>query len=537
MKLRPFLRMPSLLKVIFIKRRFVFTRSGALYFFPIFLIFLFLAISILILTHIHLKLGRVRTQLAISNLAAENGLKMSYLFLWEKAEESNWPIIIDELDWQLLRSNPDDKLCQWLLSRMLGIEFPFFTESGWENMFWKTEVSLSFKKNYLLSTYIQAEIQINFKAEGKIRASSLTSLSRLVVESSLIAGYLPLAFFPLLIESKIASEEQSNYLQSKKIDLVLDKKTLPHLKPYFSQKEMISKNIIPFLEKGLKIKLLETDRLNPFILRRVLGLEENQAPVPDGVYLIKDDLGLGGIFVQGNLDELLLACEDGYQILSFRQLDKHWELRFNPSLRQTVWLTPETSFVYDTLPNNFVLINGNILSFGGKNGKEMAMGAATPPPSILPGIKMCFVTSGKINISSSFFQPNLEILPGIPYVKERQSQIIIFSSGKDLITGEENEASIIINPGKRKEMIIEANLTASGKGVIIQGTGNEVIIKGGVQTAEIENPSSILKIIPFFDLSPFQNTNEPVPLTQKPLAALVRLKPVEWRENERIHSD
>lgn len=532
-----FPRMPSWLKAIFIKRQLVFARQGTLYFLPLFLIFFFLAISILMLTQTHLKLGGIRTQLALSNLAAENGLKMGYLFLWEKAEESNWPILIDNLDWQLLMSNPDDKLCSWLLSRMLGLEFPFFMESSWENMNWKTDISLNPKKIQLLFNYVLAEIQINFKAKGKIKTSPLSSLSHLVVESSLVAGYLPLTFFPLLIESKISPEEQSNYLKSKKIELAVDKKMLSTLKPYFTQGEMISRRTIPFLEKGLKIKLFETDRINPLILRHVLGLEENQEPVPEGVYLIKDDLGLGGVFVQGNLDELLLAIEDGYQVMSFRQLEKNWELRFSPSLNQTVWITPEKSFVYDTLPNEIVLINGNILSFGGKNVEDMTMMSENPPPSILPGIKLSFVTSGHINITSPLFQPNLEILPGIPYAKKKQSQIIIFSTGKDLITGEEKEASIVIDPGKRKEMIIEANLSASDKGVIIKGTGNEVIIKGGIQTAKIENQSSTLKIIPPTDLSFFLKTEELVPLTQKPLAALVQLKPIEWRENERIYSD
>ncbi len=537
MKLQLFLRMSSSPKAILIKKKIVFSRQGIIYFFPIFLIFLFLALGILMLSQIHLKLGGIRTQLALSNLAAENGLKMGYLFLWEKIEGSTWPIIIDDSDWKIFLSKPDDKFCLWLLSRILGIEFPFYLESGWENMLWKTDVSLNIKKINLLTNFIQADMLINLKAKGKIGPSSLSRLSYLMVESSLMAGYLPLTFFPLLIERKLDLEEQSNYLQSKKIDLVIDRKTNLPLKPFFSQGEMISRNISPFLEKGLKIKFFEPDRINPMILRKVLGLEENSAPVPDGVYLIKDDFGLGGIFVQGNLDELLLSCEEGYQIMSFRQMDKNWEISFNPSLNQTIWTTPEKSFIYDTLPNNIILINGNVLSFGGKDGKEVTVMAVPPPPSILPGIRLCFVTSGQVNITSPFFQPNLEMLPGIPYVKKNQSQVIIFSSGKDLITGEENEASIIINPGERNEIIIEANLTSLGKGVIIEGTGKEVIIKGGVQAAAIENSSSFLKIIPLSAPSLLLNLGELAPLPQKPLAILVRLKPAEWRENERIYTN
>jgi len=537
MKSRFFPKMPSSPGEIYIKSPPDPNRRGTLFLLPVFLIFLFLGISVLMLTQIHLRLGGTRSHLALANLAAENGLKMGYLFLWEKAEESSWPLLISSFDWSVLEPQPDEKFCLGLLSRLLNLDFPFFLESGWENMSWKTGFSSDKAKIDFLTSYIQAKIPIRLRARGRMLSSAYSSYSQLIVETSLVAGYLPLTLFPLLVEKKMAPEEQSNYLQRKRIDLSLDKKTLPAIKPYFSQEEIISKNILPFLEKGLKIRLFEPDRINPLVLRKALGLEESRDPVPEGVYLIKDDLGLGGVFVQGNLDKLVLSIEDGYQVISFEQEDKNWELRYHPPLNQTIWTTPEKSFVYDSLPNGILLINGDISSLEGKDYEEMTMTTDDLPPSLLPGIKLCLVASGNINIKSPLFQPSLEILPGIPYLQKKQAQLIIFSSARDLITGKESDGSIIINPGQREEMIIEANLTAAGKGVRIEGTGKKITIKGGLQTVDIDNPGSILKIIASLELHYFSKKEDPVPLTEKPMAALISFKPVEWRDNERVYAD
>jgi len=537
MKSEFFPKMTSSPGEIYAKTPLVPGRKGTLSLLPLFLIFLFLGISLLMLTQIHLRLGGARRHLALANLAAENGLKMGYLFLWEKAQESPWPLLTSSSDWPVLESQLDEKFCLWLLSRLLNVDFPFFLESGWENMSWKTSFTSGQAKIDFLASHIQAKISIHLRAQGRILSPAYSSYSQLLAETSLMAGYLPLTIFPLLVEKKMALEEQANYLQTKRIELSLDKKTLPAIKPYFSQGEIISRNILPFLEKGLKIRLFEPDRINPFVLRKALGLEESREPVPEGVYLIKDDLGLGGVFVQGNLDKLVLTIKDGYQVISFEQRNKNWELRYHPLSSQTIWTTPEKSFIYDNLPNGILLINGNISSLEGKDYEEMAMTTEDVPASLLPGIKLCLVASGNININSSLFQPSLEILPGIPYLQKKQSQLIIFSAGQDLITGEESDGSIIINPGQRKEMIIEANLTAPGKGVRIEGTGKKITIKGGIQTEDIENPGSILKIIASTGLYYFSKTEDPVPLTEKPMAALISFKPLEWRDNERVNAD
>ncbi|MCX7973633.1 MAG: hypothetical protein N3B16_03940 [Candidatus Aminicenantes bacterium] len=492
-----------------------------------------MSIGTLILTQIHLKLGGVRTNLALSHLAAENGLKMAYLFLWEKALELQAPKAISESDWQLLISHADPKLYSWLLCRLFNLEFPLSLSSTWQKMIWKTEVSLTSPKITYIGNYGLAEFLIDFKATGKIEPSSLSTFSKMVAQACLAVGYLPLNFFPLLIEKNLPSEEQINYLKAIKIELATNNKFLPSIKPIFSQTVIISRRINQFLERGLKINLFEPNKINSLILRQVLGLENKKEPVPDGVYLIQDDLGLGGIFVQGDLDKFLLAIEDGYQVMLFQQDNKTWQLRFNPYSGQTIWQTPENNQIFNSLPNEVILVNGNILSFGGKQS-DVLISERDLPISIMPGINISLVVSGNINITSSIVQSNLSILPGIPYLQKRQSQIIIFSTEKDLITGEDKEASIIINP-TQGNIVIEANLTALGKGLKVDSLGKQVTIWGGIQTTDINNISSNIKIIPPPNINHLLKTENLVPLTVKPMAVLFQLKPIEWKEYERIY--
>lgn len=533
MKLKFFLKTLSSFKANNFKIPYMISRAGSLYFFPIFLIFLSLATATLILTQIHLKMGSVRTQLVLSRLAAENGLKMAYLFIWERTQDRSKLEIISDSDWQLFIDQFDAKLGLWMLSKILNLEFPLFLQSGWQKMVWKTAVRVRPPKLEDLGNYRLIQFLMEFKAEGKIEPFPLSCFSSMVAEAELGAGYLPLIFFPLLIEKNLTPQEQLNYLEKNRIEVALNNKFFPMIKTFFSPIEIISENVTSFLERGLKIKLFEADKIKPSILRQAIGLEVNSEPVPEGVYLIQDDLGLGGIFVQGDLDRFLLTIEQGYQVLIFEQKNRAWRLSFNPLLNQTIWQTPENQVFFNELPNGIILINGNIHSLEGRED-DASHTAEDSFPSIIPGIKLSIITSGHVNITSPIVQGDLEFLPGIPYMQKKQSQIIIFSTGKDLINGEEVEASIIINPGQRDKLAIEANLTALGKGLKIESGGKEIIVKGGIQAKEIDNVSSKLKIIPNFIYS-WKNDN-PFPSTSRPLCVFLQIKPIEWNEYEKSYN-
>jgi len=458
---------------------------------------------------------------------------MEYLFLWEKVQTAPWPLPLSASEWEAMSLNPQrEEMAAWLFSRLFGLDFPLSLQSNWQNMTWSAQADLKPPNVEFLSSYALAKTEIELRAKGEIIPFPRASSARLLINTALVAGYIPLPIFPLLIEKQIPPEEQDNFLLAKKIALQPANRASLAAKPFFSSAEIISRDVSPFLQKAFKMRLFRPDNVNPLILREVLGLERVAEPVPAGVYLIRDDLGLGGVFIQGDLDELLLATAESYQVVFFRQAEKTWELRFNPSLNETVWLMPEKDLIYDGCPNGVILINGNIHSCGGVEiSPSGEFGAATNAPSLIPGIKLALVTSGKINVTSAITQPNLEIKPGIPYRRETQTQVVIFSNGKDLITNEEREAGLCFDIRNAEELVVEADLTILGSGIRLSGSGKKVVVKGSLQTNAIDNNDKEIKIIPHENVLSLLKTDNLPPLTCQPLTGIIFWRPTQWSDD------
>ncbi|MGQ9472268.1 MAG: hypothetical protein ACUVR0_11370 [Candidatus Aminicenantales bacterium] len=497
--------------------------------------FLGLGVCVLLLTQVHLKVGGLRRNLRLTNYAAENGLKMGYLFLLEKLQSSPWPLSLSESETEFILSNSlsSDKSL-WLFRQHLGLDFPVFLESSWKSMAWKSKLSFEPKTIESPGCYILAVAEFRLEAEGKIMPFFQRAKGEFLLDAVLVAGYLPLPLFPCLLEKSLSLSEQEEYL--KLIEIIPPSAIISNLalRPFFSQEKTISRDTIPFLEKGLKIRLFEPDSINTLVLRQALGLEISREPIPEGVYLIHDDIGLGGVFVQGSLDELLLVVDGPYQVLFFRQGENTWELRFNPSLGQTIFSSPGKSLVYEGLPNGIILVNGAIASLGegeaGLSG-EVHLATREPQPCLIPGAKLTLVASGEVNIVSPLTLSSFNLEPGIPYLRQRQTQLVVFSSGKDLITQEEMQAGLNLEIRRVEEVVVEADLIALGNGFQMKGRDKTLVIKGSLQTTEINPNSNRIKIIPHEN--PYLLAKEPegLPLTSRPLSVIIQLKPTRWIDN------
>jgi len=91
-------------------------------------------------------------------------------------------------------------------------------------------------------------------------------------------------------------------------------------------KGTIPDDALPLISRGLR--LLKPDGLPNWLLRQALDLPPGHEPVPDGVYLIRNDPWVRAeLFVQGDLDELLLGIQAEWQIVQFQQEEKTWQVK------------------------------------------------------------------------------------------------------------------------------------------------------------------------------------------------------------------
>lgn len=500
----------------------------------IFFVFSVFGLGLLYLSQIHLKFSGYKKNSILLDCASENGVKQGLQDLIGMLSNTSSPFVISPEELDALKEKAV-KNESGLVNELLNTQTPLLHSDSWEKLSWQSSTDFHLEKIEEEDDYFRATYQTEILSEGRIKNFRPKRKTSFLGRMDILSGYIPLPHIPLLIDNKPRSEQQQKFLEEHKIEISTSGNSLLPPKVSFSEENLLPKSTSPQLEKALKIKMFSPQDLSPPKLRAVLGLEESTEPVPDGVYLIKDDLGLGGIFVQGDVQEMILAIEQDFQVILFLTELGQWFLKFSPEKSQTNYLTPTENLHYNFIPRGIIIVNGKIQSLGG--GVINPSGEIHPLedeeiPSILQGVNLTIISSDEITLSSHLLHQGLKWQEGVPYLKDSQSQLMIFAAGQDFVEGSEKEGKIVINTDSADEIKIQASLTASGKGISLEGQGKTVNILGSLQTTELESNGKHLKIT--FDDRPL---DEPqllmdAPKTQKPVLYLTSFQPLEWRESD-----
>ena len=382
----------------------------------------------------------------------------------------------------------------------------------------------------LRELFFLAEFKGVVTSEGKLSGFGPKKTSSLDISLKTLAGHIPLAFFPFLISGNLSPEEQRGYRQNPSIVLVPPGEGRVYPQMSFMNDPVFPSDIEPALKKALKI--FSPDKLTLGQLRAALGLDMIDEPVPEAVYLIHNDSGLGGIFAQGDLDEMILAVDAGFQVISFRRGQSRWVLRFSPSQFKTTFTTPDATLTFDRIPLGIVMINGRILSLGG--GIIGGSGAAEISvdetiPSVLLGVSLTIVSADEVTLTSHLIQQGVKWLDGIPYLRDSTSQLVLYAHGRDLFDGTDRSGKILVGPDAPAELKIQANLTARAS-LELAGTNKTIVLSGGLQTSGVNTASNTLKILPDERILNGQIAPPDSPATSYPVLAILCLRPLQWNE-------
>lgn len=512
------------------------TRRGAVTIVVVFLFIVFstLGLSMLYLSQIYLKSSAYKKNSMYLNYASENGIKQGFnslVGLLSKAIPPS-PLSPEETDELRINARNQGSL---LLEKALGLKPPLGSLQSWENLGWESITDFNLGEVLETENYFHVTYRVLIRSEGKIKNFKQRKASSFEAFIGIFAGLLPLPAIPLLVDKKLEQDQKESFMEKNKIAFLPSEKNLLPAQISFSEGGLIPDSALSQLKKALKIRLFYPQNLSNSLLRAALGLEKSNAPVPDGVYLIKDDTGLGGIFVQGDLEEMLLAAEGNYQIVSFLTQKGRWTLSFSPSNFKTIFSTPDDIFYYDLAPKGIIAVNGEVRSLGGglkDSSGELAL-AMEEIPSLLSGVRLTIISSDKITLTSHLIQQGVSWTKGIPYIKESNSELNIFSTGKDFLENTRNEGKIVIGKNSPGEIKIQASLTASGNGFSIEGEGKTVHILGSLQAADYFSNGNTLRLK--FDERFLKELEERVidensPETAKSVFCLSFFKPAEWKE-------
>jgi len=510
------------------------TSKGAMTLVSVFLFFIFstLGLSMLYFSQIYLKLSAYKKNSTLLDYASENGIKLGFDHLLNLLSQTVSPSLISPQESIELREDTINEGSE-IVEKLLGSHLTFQNSQAWENLGWESITNFYFEKIEEKEDYFHALYRTEISSEGKIKNFKEARKSSLEARLGIFAGNLPLPYIPLLVDKKHDPDQKNDFMEKNKIDFLPSEKNLISPQISFAEGDLIPKDANAQVQKTLKIKFFHPQNLSNRRLRAILGLKETNEPVPDGVYLIKDNMGLGGIYVQGDLEEMVTAIEENFQVVSFLTEQGCWILKYSPQKSKTIFSTPEEVLYYDLIPLCIIIVNGKINSLGGgvmdPSGQAILV-TEEEIPSILNGVDLTIISSDKITLSSHLIHQGVKWIDKVPYVKDRNSQLNIFATGKDFQGNAEREGKIIVDKDSPQEIKIQASLTAADKGFFIEGKGKTVHILGSLHASDYLSNENKLTFT--FDERLLEESDlvQNAPKTAKPVLCLSFFKPVEWKE-------
>jgi hypothetical protein len=508
--------------------------SGVMTVVTLFMFFVFstLGLSMLYLSQIHLKLSGHKKNSILLDYASENGIKQGFCDLAALLSQAPQSSILSTEELEELKKDVQERGVE-PVEKILGSPLPLVSSETWEKLSWESRTDFCIENILEKEDYFKATYNALIHSQGKIENFKQKKESTLKASIGLLAGNIPLPYIPLLIDKKLKPEEKENFKEENEIEFIPSKLNLLKPQMNFPEEEILPKRADSQLTEALNIKIFYPQNLSNQQLRAALGLDETDEPVPEGVYLVKDDLGLRGIYVQGDLEEMVMAVEDDFQVVSFVSGQGSWTLKFSPKECTTVFRTPEETISYDLIPLGIIIVDGEIRSLGGGEVNpfgEVVLEKNEEIPCIHQGVNLTIISSHKITISSHLIHQGVKWTDGVPYVKDSNSQLNIFSTGSDFWDNTQRDGNIVIDENSPDEIKIQASLTASGKGFSIEGAQKTVHLLGSLQISDYESNQNALKITLDDQIMKENNSPQNAPQTTKPVFCLSFFRVLEWEE-------
>lgn len=449
-------------------------------------VFTGLGLAMLHASGVHLKINGYRRFSALLDCASENGLKRGLGDLRARIEAEGLLAPVADARVEALRGDPGAAF-PLLLEDALGSAFPRVLEESFDGMSWQSRAECGFGGLADRGGYVLLEAVLRIEASGGLDRVRPRRLSVLEGSLGLLAGRLPLAAVPLYIRGEMTGAERAAFASGSGIAFPDRPGEVLGAGPAVSPAGVLPEDgAVDLAAKALGVGIFEPGDLSPARLREALGLEASTDPVPDGVYLIRNDLGLGGVFVQGDLDEMILAVRGDAQIAVFRAGGAEWSLEWSPARGRTDFLAPDGPSAFDLVPLPLVFVNGAVAALGGgavaPDGRvEMAFDGETP--AVLDGLDLTIVSADRVTIASHLILEGVRWQAGVPYRLGSEAQLVIYAAGQDPLTGERIGGGISVAADAPDDLKVQASLTAAAGEFGIEGTGKSVELMGALQAA------------------------------------------------------
>ena len=494
-------------------------------------VFTGLGLAMLHASGIHVMINGHRRFSALLDCASEDGLKRGLHDLtgWIETEGLLAAVAAERVEAMRADGRAAFPL---LIEDALGAAFPRTLEETFDGMSWESRAECAFGGLTDMGGYLRIAAGLRIEASGGLDRIRARRLSVLEGSLGLLAGRLPLPSIPLYIEGEMSGGEKAAFLEDNGIDLPAKPGQIVGPALAASEGGVLPDAAGELAARAMRIGVFRPGDLSPAELRQALGLEASTDAVPDGVYLIHNDLGLGGVFVQGDLDEMILAIRGDTQIVLFRAGGAEWRLEWSPARSRTEFASPEGLLAFDLVPLPIVFVNGAIAALGGGavdlDGRvEMSFDRAVP--AVLDGVDLTIVSADKVTIASHLVLEGVRWQDGVPYSKDSDAQLVVYAAGQDVVSGEATGGGIAVAEGAPEDLKLQASLTAASGGFLIEGAGKSVELLGALHAGAYDGNGNRLALYRD-DRAAAGEFARNAPLTAEPRLAFYSLRVLTWRE-------
>jgi hypothetical protein len=498
----------------------------------VFVSFLFstIGLGLILLTRLYRHWSSAESDSVLLMTAAENGIRESFGVLAADLAGRPFPLSLTAAEYDGLRISA---LAGGLetVEAVLGHPLPVAAAGEGGRQHWTAELHFNPEHIGDAETFFTAAFIGTISSRGRLAGRPRTRRAGLEVGLSAMAGRVPLSVFPFLLAGETATEQAAELLGGDSL-VLLPPEGSRSLFPAATENPLIPSDAASLLAEALKIKIFSPADLSAARIRQALGLPPSNEPVPNGVYLIVDDQGLGGIFVQGDVEEMVLAAAAGRQHVQFRLEEGTWRLWFDPAAEQTEFSGPEGTLIYPRRPLPIILVNGAIESLGG--GTIDGLGSLTlstdeETPAVLAGVSLTIVSSGETVLSSHLIQEGVRWTDGIPYVKDSTAQLFLFAAGSDFLSGTKTNGLVRVGAGAPAELFLQASVAARD-GVRLEGSNRDIVLSGSLQAGGLDTGTNRLEIRPDDRLLSTVQTAPFYPRSTEPVLILLGWEILQWSD-------
>jgi len=493
-----------------------------------------IGLGIIRISHVHMRLTAHKKTAELIDHAAENGLKTGCAFLIAALGSAPVPILLTDSEYALLESDAQNQGNQ-AVKTLLGQDTPIALKGQTAFQSWDSRILFTPSRHAPFENHFSTVYSTDIQATGRILKSPSAREAEMAAELGIRAGRIPLPLIPLLLDMDLGTQSPGEFLAQNNIAVIESGPPSAPPTPAVNQEGLLPEDADGLIRKALKTGIFRPQDLSASQLREAIGLEPGPDPIPQGVYLIQDDLGLGGIYVQGDLTQMILAIAYDYQVVAFRQGQDLWVLMYNPSAPHTRFISPGSEESFDLNPLGIIIVDGNVQSLSGGILDAAGQPAAVPDseaPCILGGVDLTIVCSDKLVLDSHLIQQGVRWQDGVPYLKDSDSQLHLLATGRNILGQESGEGKIIIGAGAPAELKIEANLTASQGGITVEGTGKTVDLLGSLHFSDYQANGNSLRLHPDTRLLGDESRIRNAPHTRLPILIYTGLRMTLWRARQ-----